>query len=81
MALLDFGASRSYDDKFIEKYIEIIKSAMDGDRGKVLSLSQEMGFLTGYESKVNLRGCRNTIPISLSFYPLTCYCRPWKTLM
>ncbi|KAL0267169.1 UNVERIFIED_CONTAM: hypothetical protein PYX00_009517 [Menopon gallinae] len=51
MALLDFGASRSYDDEFIAKYLEVIKAATDGDRGKVLSLSQQMGFLTGYESK------------------------------
>lgn len=36
----------------MDKYIEIIKGASEGDRDKVLKLSREMGFLTGYESKV-----------------------------
>lgn len=37
----------------MDKYIEVIKGAADGDREKVLILSREMGFLTGYESKVS----------------------------
>ena len=37
----------------MDKYIEVIKSAADGNRNGVLLLSREMGFLTGYESKVS----------------------------
>lgn len=36
----------------MDKYIEVINGASEGDRQKVLNLSREMGFLTGYESKV-----------------------------
>ncbi|XP_012276198.1 atypical kinase COQ8B, mitochondrial [Orussus abietinus] len=52
LILLDFGACRSYDKTFMDKYIEIINAASQGDRNKVLVLSREMGFLTGYESKL-----------------------------
>ncbi|KAK6621378.1 hypothetical protein RUM43_011684 [Polyplax serrata] len=51
LLLLDFGATRTYDLDFIKKYIEVIKAAADGDREKVLLISKDMGFLTGYESK------------------------------
>ncbi|KAK3914835.1 Atypical kinase COQ8B, mitochondrial [Frankliniella fusca] len=52
LILLDFGATRDYTKEFMDKYIEVIKGAADGDRKKVLELSREMGFLTGYESKL-----------------------------
>ena len=52
LILLDFGACRSYEKQFMDKYIEVINGASEGDRHKVLMLSREMGFLTGYESKV-----------------------------
>ncbi|XP_046751518.1 atypical kinase COQ8B, mitochondrial [Diprion similis] len=52
LTLLDFGACRSYEKRFMDQYIEIIKGASEGDREKVLQLSRQMGFLTGYESKV-----------------------------
>lgn len=50
--MLDFGACRGYEKSFMDKYIEIIYAASEGDRNKILNLSREMGFLTGYESKV-----------------------------
>lgn len=52
LILLDFGACRTYEKIFMDKYIEVIKAASEGNRNKVLQLSQEMKFLTGYESKV-----------------------------
>ncbi|CAL7945578.1 unnamed protein product [Xylocopa violacea] len=52
LVLLDFGACREYEKSFMDKYIEIIYSASEGDREKILYLSREMGFLTGYESKI-----------------------------
>jgi len=36
----------------MDMYIQVIKSAADGDREGVLKMSQAMGFLTGYETKV-----------------------------
>ena len=50
--LLDFGASREYSSDFMDKYIEIMKAACDNDRRLVLEKSREIGFLTGYETKV-----------------------------
>ncbi|CAJ1077327.1 atypical kinase COQ8A%2C mitochondrial isoform X3 [Xyrichtys novacula] len=51
VALLDFGATRGFDQSFTDVYIEIIRSAAEGDREGVLKKSIEMKFLTGYESK------------------------------
>jgi len=50
--LLDFGATRTYSDEFVDSYIEVVKSAADGDREKVLDLSLTLGFLTGLEPQV-----------------------------
>ncbi|KAM7368071.1 hypothetical protein PAMP_014322 [Pampus punctatissimus] len=51
VALLDFGATRGFDQSFTDVYIEIIRSAAEGDREGVLKRSIEMKFLTGFESK------------------------------
>uniref|UniRef100_A0A3Q2YNL0 Atypical kinase COQ8A, mitochondrial n=1 Tax=Hippocampus comes TaxID=109280 RepID=A0A3Q2YNL0_HIPCM len=51
VALLDFGATRGFDQRFTDVYIEVIRSAAEGDREGVLKKSIEMKFLTGYESK------------------------------
>lgn len=55
LILLDFGACRTYEKAFMDKYIEIINAASEGNRNKVLQLSREMKFLTGYESKVSYK--------------------------
>ncbi|XP_070163350.1 atypical kinase COQ8B, mitochondrial [Polyergus mexicanus] len=52
LILLDFGACRTYEKAFMDKYIDVINAASEGNRNKVLQLSQEMKFLTGYESKI-----------------------------
>lgn len=57
--LLDFGASREYSKEFMDKYVQVLKGACDGSRDTVLNMSKEIGFLTGYESKVNGRSTRN----------------------
>ncbi|KAL4238301.1 Atypical kinase coq8a [Mactra antiquata] len=49
--LLDFGATREFSTRFVDDYIRIIKSAADNDRNGVLKYSQDLGFLTGYETK------------------------------
>lgn len=51
VALLDFGATRGFDQSFTDVYIEIIRSAAEGDREGVMKKSIEMKFLTGFESK------------------------------
>ncbi|MED6293358.1 Atypical kinase coq8a, mitochondrial [Characodon lateralis] len=51
VALLDFGATRGFDKKFTDAYIEIIKAAADQNREGVLLRSRKMKFLTGYETK------------------------------
>ncbi|XP_060101776.1 atypical kinase COQ8A, mitochondrial [Heteronotia binoei] len=51
VALLDFGATRGFDQEFTDMYIELIKSAADMDRERVLKKSIEMKFLSGYEIK------------------------------
>ena len=48
---MDFGATREYSNKFVDKYIRIIKSAADNDREGILKWSRELKFLTGYETK------------------------------
>uniref|UniRef100_A0AC35TU63 ABC1 domain-containing protein n=1 Tax=Rhabditophanes sp. KR3021 TaxID=114890 RepID=A0AC35TU63_9BILA len=52
MILLDFGASRAYSKPFVDKYMRVIKAAYDGDRPSMLKHSVDIGFLTGYESKL-----------------------------
>uniref|UniRef100_A0A087XZG2 Atypical kinase COQ8A, mitochondrial n=1 Tax=Poecilia formosa TaxID=48698 RepID=A0A087XZG2_POEFO len=51
VALLDFGATRGFNQSFTDVYVEIIRAAAEGDREEVLKRSIEMKFLTGYESK------------------------------
>ncbi|XP_053329124.1 atypical kinase COQ8B, mitochondrial [Spea bombifrons] len=52
VVLLDFGASREFGEEFTDDYIEVVKAAVDGDRGKVLQKSRDLKFLTGFETKV-----------------------------
>ncbi|XP_066254103.1 atypical kinase COQ8B, mitochondrial [Euwallacea similis] len=52
LLLLDFGASREYSKEFMDKYVQVLKGACDGNREAVLKISKELGFLTGYESKI-----------------------------
>ncbi|KAK7907285.1 hypothetical protein WMY93_015897 [Mugilogobius chulae] len=51
VALLDFGATRGFDQSFTDVYVEVIRAAAEGDREGVLQKSIDMKFLTGYESK------------------------------
>nr|XP_021506314.1 atypical kinase COQ8B, mitochondrial isoform X2 [Meriones unguiculatus] len=51
VTLLDFGASRAFGTEFTDHYIEVVKAAADGDRDRVLQKSQDLKFLTGFETK------------------------------
>lgn len=52
LILLDFGASRGFSKVFVDKYMRIIKASADGDRQTILEGSRDIGFLTGYETKI-----------------------------
>ncbi|KAJ1744427.1 hypothetical protein LPJ78_000033 [Coemansia sp. RSA 989] len=52
ISLLDFGASRSFGKEFLDKYLRVLRAAMDGDREACRHWSTELGFLTGYEADI-----------------------------
>ena len=54
LELLDFGASREYPDKFITLYVRLLEAASRTDKPTVKALSEELGYLTGHESKAML---------------------------
>ncbi|KAJ9444571.1 Protein ABC transporter 1 [Diplonema papillatum] len=47
--LIDFGAARTYDREFVEKYLLLVYGATVNDREMVVKNSLELGFLTGEE--------------------------------
>jgi aarF domain-containing kinase len=54
LELLDFGASREYPTVFITLYVRLLEAASRSDREAVKALSEELGYLTGHESKAML---------------------------
>lgn len=54
LELLDFGASREYPERFVSLYVRLLYAASKGDREGVRVLSEELGYLTGHESRVML---------------------------
>lgn len=51
MNLLDLGAGRDFDEKFLDHYMQIIWGAYTSDRDRIISHSEKIGFLTGDESQ------------------------------
>lgn len=54
LELLDFGASRDYPDDFISRYVRLLLAASKSNKDTVRTLSIELGYLTGHESKAML---------------------------
>ncbi|RMZ92245.1 hypothetical protein DV736_g549, partial [Chaetothyriales sp. CBS 134916] len=54
LELLDFGASRQFDDHFIKLYVQVLDAASRKDRKACEQHSIGLGYLTGYESKAML---------------------------
>lgn len=52
LELLDFGATRGFDQKFTSLYLKTIVAGAEGDRDGCLKYSRELGFLTGDETSV-----------------------------
>lgn len=50
VALLDFGASREFAERFTEGYRRLIAASVEGQRSDVLEQGRQLGFLTGDES-------------------------------
>ncbi|RKF59029.1 Atypical kinase COQ8, mitochondrial [Golovinomyces cichoracearum] len=51
LELLDFGASREYNQDFVSKYIQLLAAASRSDRDSLMKLSTDLGYLTGFEPK------------------------------
>ncbi len=54
LELLDFGASREYPEEFINLYVCLLDAAARSDREGVKALSEDLGYLTGHESRAML---------------------------
>ena len=50
--LIDFGAARFFDGRFVRLYHEIVSAGIGGNRAKVLQKSREIGLLTGEENEL-----------------------------
>ncbi|MBE3111841.1 MAG: AarF/ABC1/UbiB kinase family protein, partial [Acidobacteria bacterium] len=54
LELLDFGASREFPERFVSLYVRLLESASRTDHKGVKALSEELGYLTGLESRAML---------------------------
>jgi aarF domain-containing kinase len=52
--LIDFGAARDYDEKFVRGYLNIVKANADRNEKLLMDESIRMGFLTGDENDLML---------------------------
>ncbi|KAF9193033.1 hypothetical protein BGZ51_004266 [Haplosporangium sp. Z 767] len=50
LELLDFGATRGFEERFTTLYLNTIVAGASGDRDACLKYSRELGFLTGEET-------------------------------
>jgi aarF domain-containing kinase len=48
--MIDFGAAREYDKKFVDSYMRLVWAAANRDHETLLKISRETGFLTGDET-------------------------------
>ncbi|KAL2871305.1 protein kinase COQ8 [Aspergillus lucknowensis] len=51
LELLDFGATRAYPSKFVDKYVQTLIAASRSDKETCHRLSIDLGYLTGHESR------------------------------
>lgn len=52
--LIDFGAARTFEKSFVDKYMTIVHAAAINDNETIIRVSKDIGFLTGLESKIML---------------------------
>ena len=53
--MIDFGASKEYDQTFVEDYLRMVYACAERDADAVRELSISLGFLTGDESAAMIR--------------------------
>lgn len=51
ISLIDFGAARTYEKRFVDEYLNLVWSASNRDRQGIIDASLRLGFLTGSESQ------------------------------
>jgi aarF domain-containing kinase len=47
LALIDFGAARSFPKPFVDDYLRMVKACAEHDRSEIIHRSTVLGFLTG----------------------------------
>ena len=50
--MIDFGACRAYEKKFIDQYERVVVASSEGDIETIVDASTKLGYLTGDEAKV-----------------------------
>ncbi len=55
LELIDFGATREYDQSFINLFYKLLSAAVEQDEPLATKLSLEIGYLTGEESDLMVR--------------------------
>lgn len=74
LALIDFGACRSYDAAFADAYLRLVLACAEADRDTILHHSRQLGFLTGEEGQTMLDAHANAavlvgVPFNASQQP------------
>jgi aarF domain-containing kinase len=66
--LIDFGAARTYEKDFVDKYMKIVYAAAVNDKDTVVKMSKEIGFLTGMENNLMIDShCQATLAVGEPF--------------
>jgi aarF domain-containing kinase len=61
LELLDFGASREYPEQFATRYVQLLAAASRADRDAIKALSEQLGYLTGHESRAMLEAHTSSV--------------------
>eukprot|EP00340_Litonotus_pictus_P009417 CAMPEP_0170531416 /NCGR_PEP_ID=MMETSP0209-20121228/61628_1 /TAXON_ID=665100 ORGANISM="Litonotus pictus, Strain P1" /NCGR_SAMPLE_ID=MMETSP0209 /ASSEMBLY_ACC=CAM_ASM_000301 /LENGTH=379 /DNA_ID=CAMNT_0010826027 /DNA_START=528 /DNA_END=1663 /DNA_ORIENTATION=+ len=61
IGLIDFGAAREYSDNFVNTYMKIVYNARENRKEETIKYSQDLGFLTGFETDVMLDAHANSV--------------------
>uniref|UniRef100_A0A8C9GKG2 ABC1 atypical kinase-like domain-containing protein n=1 Tax=Piliocolobus tephrosceles TaxID=591936 RepID=A0A8C9GKG2_9PRIM len=51
LCLIDFGATRSYKNEFVDLYLRLVKAAIEKDKDKIYHYSYMLNFLIGKETE------------------------------
>ncbi|ANQ10241.1 ABC transporter [Plasmodium coatneyi] len=49
LCLIDFGATRSYKNEFVDNYLRLVKASVEEDEAKIYHYSYELNFFVGKE--------------------------------